>query len=123
MEPEDRRPPKKAEGRSMPVPEPGAVLLPGYRVQLQLGADLLPLCRATEGRRLAGRRLSRIGRGPNGGKEGGREGVPEERPRHGLAGYLERSSISPGHISPGPAPNLVTPPRPTGKISPTAICS
>jgi hypothetical protein len=31
-------------GRSAPVPELRAVLLPGYRVQL--GADLLVLCRA-----------------------------------------------------------------------------
>jgi hypothetical protein len=34
---------KEDGGRSAPAPEPRAVLLPGYRVQL--GADLLILCR------------------------------------------------------------------------------
>lgn len=82
-------------GRSAPVPEPGAVLPPSDRVQL--GADLLVLA---QDRPLDCRRLQRIGRGPVRGAKGGREGLPEERPRQGLTGYSERPLISRGIIPP-----------------------
>ena len=42
--PEDRRPPKTPGRRSAPVPEPGVVLPPGYR--LQVDPDVLILSRA-----------------------------------------------------------------------------
>jgi len=98
-------------GRSAPVPEPRAVWLPGYRVQL--GADLPILCRAA-GSLVAA--FSALGADPAEVEKGGREGLPEgaakaqprhsqgtakaTRPRHGLAGYSERSSISLGMFPP-----------------------
>ena len=122
-------------GRSAPVPEPRAVWLPGYRVQL--GADLPILCRAA-GSLVAA--FSALGADPTEVEKGGREGLPEgaakaqprhsqghkakTRPRHGLAGYSERSSISLGMFPPDRGQISSPPPvRPTGKTSPTEICS
>ena len=120
MEPEDRRPPKKAEGRSMPVPEPGAVLLPGYRVQLQLGADLLPLCRAVSSLVAAFRAL---GADPTEVKREAEKGY--RRSGQGTAWPATwRGPLFPlGIFPPDRRQILSPPPRPTGKISPTAICS
>ncbi len=82
-------------GRSAPVPEPRAVVLsPGYRVQL--GADLLILRRA-HGSMVAA--FSALGADPS-EVEMETEKGSEERPRHGLAGYSERSSISLSMFSP-----------------------
>jgi hypothetical protein len=118
-------------GRSAPVPEPRAVWLPGYRVQL--GADLPILCRAA-GSLVAA--FSALGADPTEVEKGGREGLPEgaakAQPRHSQGHkaktwpgrLLGEVLYFPGHVSPGPGPNLVTPPvRPTGKTSPTEICS
>ena len=60
MEPENRRPAKRAGRANAPVPEPGVVLPPGYR--LDMDPDVLVLSRA-DGSTVAA--LSTVGADPS----------------------------------------------------------